>query len=86
MKCSAKPGGHHLLVMPKFSLTIYDCQCQITNIITGSINLDVYNDVAEFHGLQAAKDGWWEFYLWLKEQEKIQNELSLDVGSNPTRE
>jgi hypothetical protein len=75
MKCPIGPhGGYHLLVRPKFTLTIYDCQCQVANVITGRIPFDEFEDIKAYHGEQVAKDGWWEIYLWLKEQERLQNE------------
>lgn len=74
MKCTAAPNEYHLLVRPKFSVTLYDCQCNVTNIISGSLSYDLIQDILETDGLQEAKDAWWETYLWIKQQEVRQNE------------
>jgi len=74
MKCTAGPNDYHLLVRPKFDVIIYDCQCQVTSRISGSLSLDLYEDIKDLEGEQAAKDAWWEVYLWIREQEKKQDE------------
>jgi hypothetical protein len=74
MKCTVGPNDYHLLVRPKFNITIYDCQCQVTARISGSLPYDTIEDIKDLEGLQAAKDAWWELYLWIREQERIQDE------------
>ena len=74
MKCSAGPNDYHFLAKQKLELTLRDCQYKVTNVITAKINWDLYEDLIPYHGEQAAKDAWWEVYLWMKEQEKLQDE------------
>jgi hypothetical protein len=74
MKCSAKPGEYCLPTKPTFTLTIRDCQYNVTNVITGSVCWDLYEDIRDTGGVQQAKDAWWEVYLWMREQERLQNE------------
>jgi hypothetical protein len=75
MKCSAGPNDYHLLARQKLVLTLRDCQQKITNTITASINWDLYDDLIPHQGELASKDAWWEVYLWMKEQERLQDEI-----------
>jgi len=73
MICTAKhPNDYHLLVRPKFDLTIFDCQCQVAARITGSLSLDLIEDIKLLEGEDAAKTAWWQTYLWIREQENLQ--------------
>ena len=76
MKCSGRPNDYHLLVKPKFDLTMYDCQCKITNKISGTLPLDLIQDILDLYGEEDAKKVWWEVYLWIREQEKLQDETN----------
>ena len=73
MICTAKhPNDYHLLTRPKMNVKIYDCQCNVVANIEGNLSLDLIEDIYSKEGPQAAKDAWWETYLWIKEQEAIQ--------------
>lgn len=73
MICTAKSlNDYHLLTLPKFNVTIYDCQCNVVANIDGNLALDLIEDIQEAEGIQAAKDVWWETYLYIKEQENKQ--------------
>jgi len=74
MKCTAGPNDYHFLTRPTFVVTIRDCQYNVTNVISGSLPYDTIEDMKSYHGEQIAKDSWWEVYLWIREQERLQNE------------
>lgn len=73
MKCKLSPNDYHMPCKSRFKFELIDCQCQVANTITGSIPYQLYKDIEEINGLQAAKDAWWDFYKWLNEQETLQD-------------
>ena len=68
-----KTGKYELYPRSTFSVTIFGnvYKPEQKRIITGSINMDLYKDIADINGLQAAKDAWWEVYKWIQEQNKL---------------
>jgi hypothetical protein len=74
MKCTAGPNDYHMPTRPKFVITMRDCQLRVSNVITGSLPYETIEDIKTIDGEQAAKDAWWELYLWIREQERIQDE------------
>ena len=75
MKCTAGPNDYHMPTPPKFWVEMRDCQCQVYARISGSLPYDIIEDIKMIDGEQAAKDAWWDVYLWIREQEKLQDEF-----------
>jgi hypothetical protein len=62
---------YELYPLSTFSITTFGnvYKPEQKKTISGSINIDIYNDIKEVYGLQDAKDAWWEFY------ERIRREI-----------
>jgi len=67
-KCSAGINDYHLPTNPKFTLTIRDCQCKLTNVIEGHLPLSLICDLEEIDGIDIAKDAWWEVFLNIRDK------------------
>jgi hypothetical protein len=78
---------YQLYPIPTYSFTllgnVYNKSEKQT--ITGSIPLENFNDIAKYHGLQVAKDGWWEFYEKIMSERKIYME-NMNWINSPLRD
>ena len=84
MKCTAGPNDYHLLQRPRFVVTIFDCQGQVSNVIEGRLPYDTIEDIKEYHGEEEAKDAWWQVYLWIRRQEELQDKATPMKECPPT--
>ena len=46
-------------------------------VITGSVSLELYQDIADLESLSSAKDAWWELYEWIMNERKSQRKHNL---------